>query len=121
MPEPTTTSDAFEIWVRRLVGIMGIALLVVPYLFWMIMLLPYSFDDKAGAILQAHYPAVIGLPAAAGVSYILVVFLRQSEGPIEISGPGFTLKGAAGPVVLWALCFFVITWAIKEVWSVGGP
>jgi hypothetical protein len=97
----------------------GAAILAAAmYLYWVVIILPWSFDDNAGRILQAHYPAAIGLPAAVLISFVVVALFRQAAGPIEIGVPGgFQLKGATGPVILWALCFFVTTWAIKEVWG----
>ena len=67
-------------------------------------------------LIREHFAAVVGLPMAAVAAFIVVALFRQSEGPIEIEGAGFKLKGATGPVILWAMCFFVIAWAIKELW-----
>jgi hypothetical protein len=98
------------------VAIAATALITGLYTVWMIYFLPWSFDNKAGEILQRHYQAIIGLPAAAAVSFIIVVFLRQTEGPIEFEGLGFKLKGAAGQAVMWVVCFLAIAGAIKLVW-----
>jgi hypothetical protein len=54
-------------------------------------------------IREAHYQAIIGLPAAAAVSFIIVIFLLQTEGPIEFEGLGFKLKGAAGQATMWVI------------------
>ena len=67
-------------------------------------------------ILAGHFPAVVGLPSAAALSFALVVFLRQTDGPIEFEGLGFKFKGAAGQVVMWIMCFLAIAGAIKLVW-----
>ncbi len=67
-------------------------------------------------ILNQHFAAIIGLPGAAAVAFAIVVFLRQTDGPIEFEGLGFKFKGAAGQVVMWALCFGVIATAIKLCW-----
>jgi hypothetical protein len=71
----------------------------------------------ANEILKDHYAAIIGLPASAAVSFILVVFLRQTDGPIEFEGLGFKFKGASGQVVMWVLCFLAFAGAIKLCWS----
>jgi hypothetical protein len=52
-------------------------------------------------VLKEHFGAIIGLPGAAAVAFVLVVFLRQTEGPIEFEGFGFKLKGAAGQILMW--------------------
>jgi hypothetical protein len=67
-------------------------------------------------VLGDHFAAVIGLPGAATVAFAIVVFLRQTDGPIEFEGFGFKFSGAAGQVVLWVLCFLAIACAIKLVW-----
>lgn len=50
------------------------------------------------AILRDHFQAIVGLPGAA---FVLVVVLRQTDGPIEFDGLGFKFKGA-GQVVMWS-------------------
>ena len=68
-------------------------------------------------ILFKHFAAVIGLPGAAGGAFALVVFLRQTEGPIEFVGLGFTVKGAAGQLVMWILCFLSFVAGLKLLWD----
>jgi hypothetical protein len=67
-------------------------------------------------ILKDHWSAIIGLPASAAVSFILVVFLRQTDGPIEFEGLGFKFKGAAGQVAMWVVCFLAFAGTIKLLW-----
>ena len=68
------------------------------------------------SILHDHFAAVVGLPLAAIAAFVLVIFLRQAEGPVEFEGLGLKLKGAAGQVVLWILCFLAMAAAIKFCW-----
>jgi hypothetical protein len=67
-------------------------------------------------VLRDHFAALIGLPAAAALAFALVVFLRQTDGPIEFEGLGFKFKGAAGQVAMWIACFLAIAGAIKLCW-----
>jgi hypothetical protein len=67
-------------------------------------------------ILKAHYAAIVGLPAGAAVSFILVVLLRQTEGPIEFEGLTFKFQGASGQVAMWVVCFLAFAGAIKLCW-----
>ncbi|MGU3475665.1 hypothetical protein [Methylobacterium sp. D48H] len=69
-------------------------------------------------VLRDHFAAIIGLPGAAAVSFAIVVFLRQTEGPIEFEGLGFKFRGAAGQVVMWIACFLTITAAIRMCWEI---
>jgi hypothetical protein len=68
-------------------------------------------------VLEEHFAAIIGLPGAAAAAFVLVVFLRQTEGPIEFEGLGFKLKGAAGQILMWVICFLAIAGAIKLLWQ----
>jgi hypothetical protein len=85
------------------------------YLVWK----PRGEEDAAfwDDILRGHIAAIVGLQAAAALSFALVVFLRQVDGPIEFDGLGFKFKGGAGQVVMWVICFLAITAAIKMSWS----
>ncbi len=67
-------------------------------------------------ILREHFAAILGLPSAAAVAFVIVVFLRQTDGPIEFEGLGFKFQGAAGQVVMWVFCFLAIAGAIKLCW-----
>jgi len=67
-------------------------------------------------LVREHFPATLGLQGAAIISFGVVVFLRQTEGPIEFEGLGMKFKGAAGQVVLWAFCIIVLTLCAKLLW-----
>jgi hypothetical protein len=64
-------------------------------------------------VVQAHFAAVIGLPAAAFVALCLVIFLEVKSGPIEFKGLGFEFRGASGEITLWVVTFLSIAAAIK--------
>ena len=67
-------------------------------------------------ILQTHFAGIVSVPLAAIGALCVVLILRSTEGPIEFEGLGFKFAGAAGPVVLWALCFIVIVSGIRILW-----
>lgn len=67
-------------------------------------------------ILQEHFAGVVSIPLASIGSLCVVLVLRSTEGPIEFEGLGFRFAGAAGPVVLWALCFIVTVLGIRALW-----
>ncbi|NNU66537.1 hypothetical protein G9X67_14760 [Rhizobium sp. WYCCWR 11152] len=69
-----------------------------------------------GNFFLDRFPVIVGLPFAAAFSLFLVVFLRQTTGPIEAKVAGFEFKGQSGPVVLWILCFLAIAASIKILW-----
>lgn len=69
------------------------------------------------AMIQNHFAALMCVPMAALMAMCVVILLRYAAGPIKLKLPaGFELEGAAGPVVLWVVCFLAIVTAIKLVW-----
>lgn len=78
------------------------------------------YDSNLYQVALQQVPATIGLPSAALASLCLVIVLENTSGPIEFEGLGFKFKGASGPVVLWCLCFLVMTVAIQMVWVAPG-
>ena len=67
-------------------------------------------------LFKEQFAALVGLPAAGTLAFMLVVALRQFAGPIEMEWLGFKFKGAAGPAVLWMMLFLIVVWAIKMLW-----
>lgn len=67
-------------------------------------------------LYKKNFIVIIGLPLAAIASLFIVVFLEQSQGPIEFEGLGFKFKGASGPVILWILCYLAIVVSFKTLW-----
>ena len=82
----------------------------------------YTARDMASAApwvveaVQAHFAAVMGLPAAAFLALCLVIFLEVKSGPIEFKGFGFEFRGASGEIILWIMTFLSIAVAIKMLW-----
>src|SRR2546421_445304 len=70
-------------------------------------------------IAQKHVPSILGLPCAALASLVLVLVLRTVSGNIELEVLGFKFKGAAGPIIMWILCFLAITLGIVKTWDLG--
>jgi hypothetical protein len=68
-------------------------------------------------ISREHFPSVIGLPAAALLSLLIVLVLKAAAGPLRFKVPGFEFKGASGPVILWVVCFLAMSWAIHFLWD----
>ena len=91
----------------------GVTILV--YIFWLFYKIATDFTFWRDTI-RDHFPAMAGLPTVAAVAFVLVVFLRQTDGPIEFEGLGFKFKGASGQAIMWAVCFLVLVAAIKLLW-----
>lgn len=91
-------------------------LICVCLVYLYMLLIEADRNALASTPLKDHYAALVGLPAVASVSFILVVLLRQTDGPIEFEGFGFKFRGASGQVAMWVISFLAFAIAIKLVW-----
>ena len=82
-----------------------------------VLLVSSAGDPDMRNLLLRHYPAVIGLPSAAGAALFVVLVLRAAAGPIEFEVLGLKFRGASGPVVLWIPCFLAIVVGILTLWG----
>lgn len=73
------------------------------------------------SMLKERPSATLGIAMASISAFSVVAVLDVlSRDPIEIKFLGFELKGAAGPVVLWVVCFFAVVLAMQALWSNPG-
>jgi hypothetical protein len=78
--------------------------------------LSMMYDPRLYQIALANFPVTVGLPFVALAALALVVFLGSTSGPIEFEAIGFKFKGAAGPIVMWILCFLSMVIAVHLLW-----
>jgi hypothetical protein len=72
-------------------------------------------------MVREHPGGTLGLAISAISAFSVVAILDVlSHDPIEIRLPGFELKGAAGPVVLWVVCFLAIVAGGETLWDNQG-
>ena len=90
-----------------------VVVLWVIYFFFLIRAFAYDSDLKP--FFVAHMGAGVAVPLAGLSAFLLVVILEIKSGPVEFEGPGFKLKGAAGPALFWVICFLAIVLGIKLV------
>ncbi|SRR6266536_474875 len=101
---------------RRLINI-GIALVALATIGLLLAAAWHNrFDPVLTDLVVKNFAAVIGLPFAFIGAFVVVALLRQSETPVEFEAFGVKLKGAAGEIVLWILCFIAISGAIAMLW-----
>ncbi len=98
------------VWFANGVAIVGNIIFLA--LIWNVF---FNFAQR-GDVLEKHFSAIVGVPVAAALSFFLVVYLRQTEGPIEFSGLSFQFKGPSGQLAMWVVCFAAIAGAIKLLW-----
>jgi len=72
-------------------------------------------------LVREHPGGTIGVAVSAISAFSVVAVLDVlARDPIEIKFIGFELKGAAGPVVLWVICFLALVAGGKTLWDVTG-
>jgi len=80
-------------------------------------LIPDSWFLK---MVQAHPSGTLGIAMGAITSFSVVALLDVfARDPIEIRLWKFELKGAAGPVVLWVICFLAFVTGVEILWDNG--
>ena len=63
-----------------------------------------------------HFPVTMGIPCAMLGAVIICTLFRTIEGRIKFGGLGFTFDGAAGPIVMWVLCFLAFVTSVRVLW-----
>lgn len=63
------------------------------------------------AINSSFFP-IVGAVFSAALSFTLVLTLEYATGAIKIHILSISFEGASGPIILWCLCFFVITYGL---------
>ena len=67
-------------------------------------------------VIIKQWLGMIVFPSACFASLVVVMVLDQAAGDIEFSGLGFQFKGAAGPLVIWAMLIIVMAISLRLLW-----
>jgi len=111
--------DEWEAKYNRMLRVvsLGTSLLAIAVVVTLEIIYLFHVDvDVWTGLIREHFSAIVGLKAAVIVSFVIVVFLRQVEGPIEFEAVGMKFRGAAGQVILWAFCVMVLSLCAKLLW-----
>jgi hypothetical protein len=93
-----------------LVSLMGLALLIAAL--WL------NRSDKAlSDLVTKNFAAIAGPPFAFVASFVVVALFRQGESAVDFEAFKVKLKGAAGEIILWLLCFVAISGSITLLWK----
>jgi hypothetical protein len=91
------------------IAVIGLALFVVlPVAFWGRFQSAVPADDLA---------TIVGIPFSFVAAFVVVALFKQAEAPMDFQGFGLKMKGAAGEIILWLLCFVAISGAIAVLWK----
>jgi hypothetical protein len=93
-----------NIWVA-IAGLASVTLLV--FALW---------NRVDGPMVTKNLAAIGGLPFSFIAAFAIVALFRQGETPLDFEGFGVKMKGAAGEIILWLLCFLAISGAIALLW-----
>ena len=95
-------------------AIASACLLGAVYLFWIVW--GFNYDMRFIEIMYEHLAAVIGIPGAIIVAFVIVSVLENVSGPIKFEGLGFKFEGASGPIVMWVIVFLSLVGGIRLLW-----
>jgi hypothetical protein len=93
-----------------------VSLAVILWIVYFVFLIgAFGFDARWKELFEKHMGAGIAIPLAGLSAFVLVSVLEIQSGPVQFEGLGIKLKGAAGPVVFWVICFLAIIVGIRVV------
>lgn len=91
------------------------ALALIGGVFLLLFIESAYVDRRFNETLYQHLAAAIGVPLSALTALALVLALEQVAGDIQFEALGLKFKGAAGPLVMWVLCFIALVAGIKAL------
>jgi hypothetical protein len=100
------------LWVIIAANVIGLMFVVATWVY----LVVYGATALRDDLLAKHFAAVVGLPLAGVGASSLIVFFSHTSGHMEFEVLTIKFKGAAGPLILWCLCFLSIVSSIKLLW-----
>jgi hypothetical protein len=93
---------------------LAIFVLIVLVLVWLLATEWYNASLRQFTV--DHFPATVGIPVAAVFAFVVVALFESTAGNVKFEAAFLKFDGAAGPIIMWILCFLSIIWAIKLLW-----
>jgi hypothetical protein len=99
-------------WVAAIGVLFGVATAVV-------LAIRFVFIEPQATrrVLEGQVRAIVGVPMSAASAFCVVWLLEATSGRIEFEVIGFKFRGAAGPVVLWVMCFLSFVLSTFLLWK----
>jgi hypothetical protein len=101
---------------------LGVTLIVILAALVLVMIILLVANKELRALVMheavTHFPGAVGLPLSAMLALALVLVLQQVAGDIELKAFGIEFKGAAGPILMWILCFMAAATGLKMVYPI---
>jgi hypothetical protein len=76
-----------------------------------------SLRNVVFGMAQVHYATVVGVPCCGLGALFIVLLLRNVAGAIQFKAFSLEFKGASGPIIMWILCFWALTFAMMKTWN----
>ena len=92
------------------VSLLGTAMLIVAV--W-----SNRFDPLLSGLVTKNFAAIVGLPFSFVAAFVVVALFRQGKSALDFEAFGVKMKGAAGEIILWLLCFAAISGSISLLWK----
>lgn len=70
-----------------------------------------------GQVVHEHARVALGFPVCTVNSFVTVVVLQATSGPIEFKVLGMEFKGAGGPLALYVVVFGATVLAFQTLWG----
>ncbi|MET8995785.1 hypothetical protein [Amycolatopsis sp. Hca4] len=113
--EGTTHNSHFRRTAAWIGGIVGAAQMIV--FTFPVAVASWRREPWVMDLVDHHFPAIIGLPAAAVASFLIITAFESRFDKIKMKiGNLIEFSGASGPIVLWVLCFCAMASCIRIVW-----
>lgn len=76
-----------------------------------------SLSSVVFGMARLHYATVVGVPCCGLGALFIVLLLRNVAGAIQFKAFSLEFKGASGPIIMWILCFWALTFAMMKTWN----
>lgn len=76
-----------------------------------------SLRSVVFGMARVHYATVVGVPCCGLGALFIVLLLRNVAGAIQFKVFSLEFKGASGPIIMWILCFWALTFAMMKTWD----
>jgi hypothetical protein len=96
--------------------IIGLSILVVFVLALLVLVIAEWNSVDVREMVMRHFPAIVGLPAAGIFAFLIVSTFETTSGNIEFEALAIKFKGAAGPILMWVICYLAIVVSIHLLW-----
>jgi hypothetical protein len=88
--------------------------LIFATFFWIMVGICFIYGVRMwfNSPMHTSFMPVVAAAFCAALAFTLVLALEYATGPIKLKFSNVEFEGASGPIILWCLCFFVISFGL---------